>query len=120
MLKILSSWGGVDGSVSGFAYKVLDADGNILQDWTNNGCSYWEAEEGVKNDGAWTTHDIPADPPVRFTANADLSGLMGSEEQTVQVVFAFVPQKAAQANNGDPAYVDIFTLTNVIIPAKAN
>ena len=105
---VVQGWAGVDGDISAFAYKVIDADGNESA-WTQLTTGFYNAEAGVNN--VITNKKLGITPvSKRFSLEIDLNAYNG---QVVKVVIAAVPADAPEESGDKYAYLYVLEGVNV-------
>ena len=106
-----NGWAGVNGDIAGAAYMVVDAEGNVLLDWTAIEGKFKAEQAAVTNAIISYGHGIK---PVgrRFSMDADVSAFAG---QTVNVIYAVIPVDIPEGSND--RYVPIIEIQGIRVPA---
>ena len=112
-----NGWCGVNGDLLigeglyGAAYMIVDAEGNVLQTWTETDANFAGEKADITNAINLMGHGIA---PVgrRFSIAADVSAFAG---QTVNVIYAVIPANIPEGSNDK--YVPIIEIQGIKVPA---
>ena len=103
-----SGWAGSEFAFSKVAYRVLDANGNVLTNWTEGASANISTEDGVRK--AITEVGCDPDTACRFTITVNVSEYFATNEK-ITVEYALIVDGAPEGSNDNIVYM--FAIKNL-------